>query len=80
MSVGDKPAFPPMHDPELQTFPCFLGDDSGMTYRQWMIGMIACGYQAAIELAIPRDTEFIIGRADAIIAALDAEQQKGGEN
>jgi hypothetical protein len=70
MNIGSQPAFaqPPVWNERDQTWD---SGASGMTYRQWLIGMIASGDAAAPEW---QDADWIIRRADAIIAELNAEK------
>lgn len=65
MKIGDTPAFP-RPEGDLQ------GQD-GMTYRQWLIGMIASGNAASEETG---NAEWIVAQADAIIDVLEQEQQE----
>lgn len=63
MKIGDQPAFP------NET----VRGAYGMTYRQWLIGMIASGNAASEETG---NAEWIVAQADAIIDVLEQEQQE----
>jgi hypothetical protein len=75
MSVGDFAAYPGI---------AVTGDkhpyQRGMTYRQWLIGMIASGHYITSSVNYAAGNAsiaiHIIDQADAIIAQLDAEQGK----
>ena len=62
-SIGDMPAFPIIATEHHGTY-------AGMSYRQWLIGIIAAGLPNLDE-----DTaaEFSIDQADAVIKRLDGE-------
>ena len=69
MKTGDQPAFP-------ADYPG--GPTLGMTYRQWLIGMIASGHAANSRMLEIQHTDdeiagFTISMADAIIARIEGE-------
>jgi hypothetical protein len=85
--IGNKPAFPSPIDVQHGWDP-----EYGMTYREWLIGMIASGYHAQPDNTYydnkcgktldewrvevdQLDAKYFIRRADAILAALDAEKE-----
>lgn len=69
MKIGNQPAFPRAYSVVTDQ----AGNDSdipaqtGITYRQWLIGMIACSDGT--------DEDWVIERADAIIAKLESEEK-----
>lgn len=70
MSIGNKPAYPHVEHGTGG----YRHLNPGMTYRQWLIGQIASGVsvEAKSETWIKNQ---VIAVADAIVAALDAEQK-----
>lgn len=66
MNLGDQPAFPL---PALEAVGAYEAAP-GMTYRQWLIGMIACGNASSDDMG---NGEWVIAKADEIITALEKE-------
>jgi len=66
-SIGTKPAFPQSIGPSHNM--------DGMSYRQWLIGIIAAGAQIGMSGFGDREqlARSAVQRADAIIEALDKE-------
>jgi hypothetical protein len=48
-------------------------ESKGLTYREWLIGMIASGCQFKLETPFAKDC---IAKADAIIELLEKEDEK----
>lgn len=68
MTIGDQPAFPRKS---------MEGYYPGMTYRQWLVGMIASSEGSDglwHRYGISEAAREIIGRADAIINGLEREK------
>lgn len=58
--IGDQPAFP--YGPDEQP---------GMTYRQWLVGMVLQGRSSHV--AFERDGESILHCVDKVLAAMENE-------
>lgn len=67
MNIGNQPAFPVTSSVETEIYP----PAPGMTYRQWLIGMLASGEAASGNIS---EVGWLLRRADAIIAAQEMEQ------
>lgn len=56
--------------------------NSGMSYRQWLIGMALCGYNANPDLHVTKEkaaVEYAIEDANNIIAALEKENETNNQ-
>lgn len=74
MSIGDKPVNAMTTREYKGTGELVTIVNSGLTYREWLIGMLASNSQI-ISKDIPLDEsiEMILGSANAIIKQLDKE-------
>lgn len=64
MKLGDQPAFPLPATDHMHYAP-------GMTYRQWLVGQIASGWQHPFGGYCDESVREVIGFADAIIKRLE---------
>lgn len=78
MSIGDKI----VHPFALEDTGCQMDYHLGLTYREWLIGMLASNPEFMIGASPDRmavlptkSAEWIIAQADAIIKQLDKESE-----
>lgn len=72
MTIGDQPAFPGVQQTPFK--PGYMDNQTaipGMTYRQWLIGMIATGCHTSDRVI--DGANWVVDQADAIIERLDKE-------
>lgn len=73
MKIGDQPAFPSeQHETNDGTWN--QTHDSGMTYRQWLVGMVASGLDGTQFRDSGEYAKAVTHAADAIIKRMEANE------